>query len=67
MITRRLLPFSVLIALAILVVIPLIFIVLQALFPHFEQGDFSQIFQPIIHLFNEQELASLLQNTFYWV
>ncbi|HHR6044603.1 TPA: ABC transporter permease [Providencia alcalifaciens] len=64
MITRRLLPFSVLIALAILVVIPLIFIVLQALFPHFGQGDFSQIFQPIIHLFNEQELASLLQNTF---
>lgn len=64
MITRRLLPFSVLIALAILVVIPLIFIVLQALFPHFGQGDFSQIFQPIIHLFNEKELASLLQNTF---
>ncbi|EKT65366.1 ABC transporter permease [Providencia alcalifaciens] len=64
MITRRLLPFSVLIALAILVVIPLIFIVLQALFPHFGQGDFSQIFQPIIHLFNEPELASLLQNTF---
>lgn len=64
MITRRLLPFSVLIALAILVVIPLIFIVLQAIFPHFGQGNFNQIFQPIIHLFNEPELVNLLQNTF---
>lgn len=63
MMTRRLLPFSILIALAILVIIPLSFIVLQALFPHFGQGDFSQIFQPIIHLFNEPELANLLQNT----
>ncbi|CAG9430600.1 hypothetical protein NVI2019_GHJFPKLH_03195 [Providencia alcalifaciens] len=64
MMTRRLLPFSILIALAILVIIPLSFIVLQALFPHFGQGDFSQTFQPIIHLFNEPELANLLQNTF---
>ncbi|WP_442959340.1 ABC transporter permease [Providencia sp. wls1914] len=64
MMTHRLLPFSILIALAILVIIPLSFIVLQALFPYFGQGDFSQIFQPITHLFNEPALANLLQNTF---
>ncbi|EPL9568867.1 ABC transporter permease [Providencia rettgeri] len=63
MIKIRFLPLIVVIALVILVVIPLCFIVLQALFPQLGQGLFSQPFEPIIHLFNEPELPELLQNT----
>lgn len=63
MIKIRFLPLMVVIALVILVVIPLCFIVLQALFPQLGQGLFSQPFEPIIHLINEPELPELLQNT----
>lgn len=63
MIKIRFLPLMVVIALTILVVIPLCFIVLQALFPQLGQGLFSQPFEPIIHLLNEPELPELLQNT----
>ncbi|WP_374446500.1 ABC transporter permease [Providencia sp.] len=63
MIKIRFLPLMVVIALVILVVIPLCFIVLQALFPQLGQGLFSQPFEPIIHLINEPELSELLQNT----
>ncbi|HFF1653589.1 TPA: ABC transporter permease [Providencia rettgeri] len=63
MIKIRFLPLIIIIALAILVVIPLCFIVLQALFPQLGQGLFSQPFAPIIHLINEPELPELLQNT----
>lgn len=63
MIKIRFLPLLVLIALIILVVIPLSFIILQAVFPQLGQGIFEQPFEPIIHLLNELELPLLLQNT----
>lgn len=63
MIKIRFLPLLVLIALIILVVIPLSFIILQAVFPQLGQGIFEQPFEPIIHLLNESELPLLLQNT----
>ncbi|APC13626.1 iron ABC transporter permease [Providencia rettgeri] len=63
MIKIRFLPLLVLIALIILVVIPLSFIILQAVFPQLGQGIFEQPFEPIIHLLNEPELPLLLQNT----
>ncbi|MDH2320947.1 iron ABC transporter permease [Providencia rettgeri] len=63
MIKIRFLPLLMLIALIILVVIPLSFIILQAVFPQLGQGIFEQPFEPIIHLLNEPELPLLLQNT----
>ncbi|WP_042845607.1 ABC transporter permease [Providencia rettgeri] len=63
MIKIRFLPLLVLIALIILVVIPLSFIILQAISPQLGQGIFEQPFEPIIHLLNEPELPLLLQNT----
>ncbi|WP_318837092.1 MULTISPECIES: iron ABC transporter permease [unclassified Providencia] len=59
----RFLPLLVMATLVVLVVIPLCFIVLQAIFPQLGQGQFVQPLEPIIQLLNEPELPSLLQNT----
>ncbi len=63
MIRIRFLPFIIITALTILVLIPLFFIILQALFPAFASEGFSRPFTPLIGLFHDPELPSLLANT----
>ena len=63
MIRIRFLPSIVILSLAILVLIPLLFIILQALFPSFATEGFHHPFTPLIGLFNDPELPSLLANT----
>jgi len=63
MIRVRLLPLVIIAALAILVLIPLFFIILQSLFPAFASEGFSRPFAPLIGLFHDPELPPLLANT----
>ncbi|WP_300001452.1 iron ABC transporter permease [uncultured Cedecea sp.] len=63
MIRIRFLPFIIITALTILVLIPLFFIILQSLFPALATEGFSQPFTPIISLLSDSELPPLLGNT----
>lgn len=63
MIRIRFLPFVIITALAILVLIPLFFIILQSIFPAFATEGFSHPFTPIVSLFDDPELPPLLSNT----
>ncbi|MBS0849261.1 iron ABC transporter permease [Citrobacter sp. JGM124] len=63
MIRIRFLPSVVIISLVILVIIPLLFIILQALFPSLAKEGFHHPFAPLISLFNDPDLPGLLGNT----
>lgn len=49
--------------LVILVALPLLFIVLQALFPHFSAGSLSDPFSAIPHLLAEPQLSAMFSGT----
>lgn len=59
----RLIPLLTVALLVVLVALPLLFILLQALFPHLEQGSLAGAFSPIPALLRDPQLPDLLGGT----
>lgn len=62
---QRLIPAFTLVALTILVALPLLFIVLQAIFPHFSAGSLAEPFQGLKPLLADPQLPSMLGGTLW--
>lgn len=59
----RLMPLLTVALLVVLVALPLLFILLQALFPHLAQGSLAGAFSPIPALLRDPQLPALLSGT----
>ena len=59
----RLMPLLTVALLVVLVALPLLFILLQALFPHLAQGSLAGAFSPILALLRDPQLPALLSGT----
>lgn len=59
----RLMPLMTITLLIVLVALPLLFILLQAIFPALSEGSFSGAFTPVAKLFQDPALGALLAGT----
>lgn len=62
---QRLIPLFTTISLILLVALPLLFIILQAIFPHFSAGSLAQPFRGVLPLIRDPQLPSMLGGTLW--